>query len=552
MDAIAYIRWSTEDQKRGDSERRQLGLARQVCEQRGYNLAEVIIESGRSAYHGKNRVEGGKLNDIEKRAARGELVGKVLIVELLDRLSRQHPYEGTGLLMSLTKCGITVVEAAGGSTWTQQSINDRWQDLLTVFIKAGIAYEASHDKAKRVASAWRKTQEIGRTKESDFVDADKRICPPWMKVVDGQRVIIEARAAVVRRIYQMCIDGMGLRSIAIELNKDKANTRWTRGEWTQSYISLLLRGRKALGEYLPKSVNERGRRMPCGEWRPMYDAIITQEIWLRAQASLDSRNNCTGGPHRMAMVNVLQGFVYCAHHNDGQRCGAKLTTRSADGRRSNKRRLVCSSYHRGGGCTCGTTYDYDSLFNGVLDNVLHLALPAPMESNAGESSVAVAQAELARKRARMDQLADKLIEQDDPVMQRAYDRFKQQIDEDAADLKRLQAIVQQDVAKRPSEELIQEIAALRAALPTDEEARRRTNTALREMIDGIFLNPATRAATIVMLEGRVILEIDKQGKLVRTANMHSSMDDETTLAALAANNTPKALALQRYKERNAA
>ena len=93
MEAILYIRWSTKDQSEGDSKERQTRLGTRVAAKHGWLIVETLIDHGKSAYHGKNRSAGGALYAIEERALRGELAGKVLIVEAMDRLSRQEPLE---------------------------------------------------------------------------------------------------------------------------------------------------------------------------------------------------------------------------------------------------------------------------------------------------------------------------------------------------------------------------------------------------------------------------------------------------------------------------
>lgn len=183
MDAIAYVRWSTEDQSRGDSEQRQSGLAARLCQQHGWNLREVIVESGKSAFHGRHRVGAGKMLQLEQRAARGDLAGCALLVENLDRMSRQEPLEGLNLLRAFTQQGVAVAETLSGEIWTADKIDSNWMILLSAFVRAGLAYEESKKKSSRVRSAWEATQRTLRTHDGK---ADPRISPSWIEVVDGE------------------------------------------------------------------------------------------------------------------------------------------------------------------------------------------------------------------------------------------------------------------------------------------------------------------------------------------------------------------------------
>ena len=89
---FSYLRWSSEPQTWGDSERRQLAMAERWCEQRGLVLTDKYRDSGVSAYHGRNR--SSQLGELLKEARRGDYV----LVEDNDRLSRQNWFEGMSLL----------------------------------------------------------------------------------------------------------------------------------------------------------------------------------------------------------------------------------------------------------------------------------------------------------------------------------------------------------------------------------------------------------------------------------------------------------------------
>ena len=170
MEAIVYVRWSTEDQTIGDSKRRQTELAQALCRARGWTILEIVVEAGKSAFHGRHRAAGGKLGEIEKRAAAGELAGKALIVEAMDRLSREHPDESLSLLKNLTRQGLTIAESSTHLIYTAKAIADNWQTLLIPFIRAGLAHEESLNKSKRVKAAYQTTVQRGHKTKDGLVD----------------------------------------------------------------------------------------------------------------------------------------------------------------------------------------------------------------------------------------------------------------------------------------------------------------------------------------------------------------------------------------------
>ncbi|HJT41150.1 MAG TPA: recombinase family protein, partial [Sphingobium sp.] len=262
MDALLYIRWSSQEQNKGDSHRRQLLLGEDAAKHRGWTIRETLIEDGRSAYHGRNRDAGGKLAEIEERSRLGQLDGWVLLVEQLDRLSRQQPIQTLNLITSLTGAGVTIFETSTGRKWDNESVRSSWTDLLEAFIRAGLAFDESDKKSKRIKSAWVATRERGATKNGQ---ADPRIMPGWMEVVDGRYRIIEARAEWIRSIFRWCIEGVSLMGIARRLNAD-SRSRWTAGSWAAPNISQLIRARNVLGEYLPQTKDQNGKRVPAGDW----------------------------------------------------------------------------------------------------------------------------------------------------------------------------------------------------------------------------------------------------------------------------------------------
>ena len=89
--AYSYIRFSSPEQAKGDSLRRQMELAEQYAEAHGLELDTELTfrDLGVSAYRGLN-VETGELRAFLKAVEEGIVApGSVLLVESLDRISRR-------------------------------------------------------------------------------------------------------------------------------------------------------------------------------------------------------------------------------------------------------------------------------------------------------------------------------------------------------------------------------------------------------------------------------------------------------------------------------
>src|SRR4051794_98234 len=101
--AFSYLRWSTDDQTWGDSERRQTEMARRYCREHGLQLCEQVTDRGVSAFRGANRNgELGRLLGVVRP-------GDVLLIEDADRLSRQDWRMAINLVGELVDRGIEVV-----------------------------------------------------------------------------------------------------------------------------------------------------------------------------------------------------------------------------------------------------------------------------------------------------------------------------------------------------------------------------------------------------------------------------------------------------------
>lgn len=87
--AIIYARFSSTEQSKGYSLERQQTLATAFATQHGWLVEKTITDEGRSAFRGTNRLEGSALHGFELEARNGLHAGKVLVVENIDRLSRQ-------------------------------------------------------------------------------------------------------------------------------------------------------------------------------------------------------------------------------------------------------------------------------------------------------------------------------------------------------------------------------------------------------------------------------------------------------------------------------
>src|SRR5271166_3992943 len=144
MKAISYLRFSTVEQKLGNSTARQLKAAREYCLRNGLDLDESlsIADEGLSGYKGHN-VERGSLGHFLNEVKAGKIpTGTALIIENLDRLSRQGISATTDILRDLTKHGIEV-HVIQNSQVLQAGFNDDLMSVIIMAVQADLANKES-------------------------------------------------------------------------------------------------------------------------------------------------------------------------------------------------------------------------------------------------------------------------------------------------------------------------------------------------------------------------------------------------------------------------
>src|SRR4051794_5062231 len=110
--AWQYIRFSSSAQEEGDSIRRQTEAGRAWSKRTGVPLpvSNVFTDKGVSGFKGRHREDGTAMADLLDRVNRGRIPeGDTLIVENLDRLTREAPMTALKFVLSFLERGIKVV-----------------------------------------------------------------------------------------------------------------------------------------------------------------------------------------------------------------------------------------------------------------------------------------------------------------------------------------------------------------------------------------------------------------------------------------------------------
>lgn len=381
--AYSYLRFSTPEQAKGDSSRRQMALARDYALRNGLDLDEELTfqDLGVSAFRGRN-AETGRLGEFLEAVKDGIVPsGSYLLVESLDRISRQAARKALRALENIVEAGITVVTLSDGKAYTADTIDDDPMSLmlaLMIFIRSN---EESATKSRRLKAAW----------ENKRATADKRPltarAPAWLELTpERQWKVREDRAAIVRRIYGMATTGIGEHSIAASLNREGippfGNGVRSGTHWHRTSVAKILHNPAVSGTLVPYSqeyVNGRKIRTKHNPVEGYYPVIVPQEVQeavasLKVNAVTPQRGRHASSPIR----NILGGLAIC------EMCRNTMTrVTKGSGSKAGKPFLVCTVAKSGGGCRYRAV-PLDEVESAIIANARWLADSGPPMSTMDE------------------------------------------------------------------------------------------------------------------------------------------------------------------------
>jgi DNA invertase Pin-like site-specific DNA recombinase len=314
---ISYLRFSRPEQMLGDSTRRQLEASIKWAADRGLTIDESLSDKGISAFRGKHAAVGALSEFLRLVNEKQVPTGSILLVESLDRLSRQELIQALQQFLAVINAGITIVTLCDGFEYSAKDCN--LQSLMYSLMVMSRAHEESAIKSQRCAAAWGNKKKHAATKPLTAK------LPGWLKMQAGRIVVDEPFAAVVRRMFALAIEGYGSGTMVKKLNGEKVAGRLVK-HFPKGYIQHTLNNRAVLGEYQPCKYVESEKtyrvREPVGD--PVigyYPPIIDEQTYYAAQHARKSRLR-DRGPNTH-IVNVLKGLVFDAHDGSALQISCK-------------------------------------------------------------------------------------------------------------------------------------------------------------------------------------------------------------------------------------
>ena len=251
--AISYTRFSSMAQATGDSERRQTEAAQAYCAKHGLTLTDKyrLQDSGKSAYKGIHRNATSALGQFEKQVAEGKIPpGTVLIVESLDRLSREDIVKAQLLMLNLIDKGIEIVALADNErAYNYESVTRNPTDLIMSIVILSRAHDESDKKSYRSKQNWMIKKKLAG--QGKFI---KTTLPGWLIYKDDKYYVEPEKAKVIKKIFDLYLSGFGVMTISNILRKENAlivakSQRGKRLRWNPNYVTRLLKNKELIGYY---------------------------------------------------------------------------------------------------------------------------------------------------------------------------------------------------------------------------------------------------------------------------------------------------------------
>ena len=415
-----YVRLSNDDARAGESvsiENQKLLLTKHVREQ-GWELVEIYCDDGFSGTNQNRPALQRMFQDV-----RLGHINTVLIKDL-SRLGRNYLEVGNLAEVFLPEHGCELI-----------SLNEKVDEMMV--FRNWFNEQHSKDTSKKVRSVKKMCAQGGKYMGT-YAPYGFRKDPK-----DKHRFVIDGNTApIVRKIFELRLEGKGYKAIANYLNeagiipprdyyyreRNGENPLRVNHCWCDGTIKVILANEAYIGNLVQSKVgtvsykNHKTVAKPKDEWiraEGTHEAIIDRETWDRAQKIGEKRYQPKA--QKDGAASIFSGLLVCAD------CGFKMrihhkTRMRMDGSEYRRTSFLCGNYARSGKTACtthliGQDMLHDLVLNlireharmvecdedGVVESILRL------QNSESESSRAAFTSELKSHKNRLVML-DKLIQ----------------------------------------------------------------------------------------------------------------------------------------------
>lgn len=331
--AYSYRRFSSSGQATGSSLERQLEIAKEVCVEQGWSLADLPPDKGLSGFTGANKHKGALGIFINKVKA-GEIQnGSVLILEKMDRFSRNEVDLVLPDFLHLLQSGIELYSCTDSTLYTLASIRKNPMMLNYAIMGMAMANDFSKTLSNRVKKSFDLT--YIKAKEGKVVNFGAWQ-PKWISLVDG-KFVLNDKAEIIKRIYNEYMADKSMVAIAKGLIVDDIEPIGGGKTWVQSQIRYFLTAETLIGTITIKKQT----------YTKYYPVVLTDNQWNMLQAKLHQNRNRRGGRKPATYIaSLLPNRVFCS------KCGGTVNSHQSTNGKGGLNRYYKCTKARYNECDC--------------------------------------------------------------------------------------------------------------------------------------------------------------------------------------------------------
>ena len=362
-----YCRLSQEDERLGESLsiENQKSILLQYAREHRFPNPTFFVDDG---YSGTNYDRPGFQSMLEQIKA-----GKVAVAlsKDLSRLGRNSTLTGLYTNFTFPQNGVRYIAINDKfDTADQNSINNDFAGMKNWFNEF-FAKDTS-----------RKIRAVQKAKGERGVPLTTNVPYGYLKDPENPRhwIVDPEAAKVVKRIFDMCMEGRGPTQIANQLKADGVltPTAYQRGQgrntpnavpenpcgWNSSTVVHILERREYIGcvvnfkTYTNSIWDKKQRQAPIEEQAVFYgahEAIIKEDVFEKVQEIREHRHRKT----KSGRSSIFSGLVFCAD------CGEKLYYGATNNGKTEGAFFDCS-VHWKDKAKCGTHYIRESILNRMV------------------------------------------------------------------------------------------------------------------------------------------------------------------------------------------
>jgi site-specific DNA recombinase len=343
-----YIRWSTDEQSEGTTlEVQTEKCAKWMDAAKSWTLNRdlVFVDDGYSG----SIIERPGLTRLRALIQAGEV--DCVVVYRLDRLSRNIVHT-VNLVLEEWKDRCCLYSA------TEEFNTDTPMGKMAFGLLALFAQFERESIRERTVGGKRKRAEQGRYVGTPISYGYRKADQPFIYrgqtysqfALDGWDPKTETYtgpAAVVRRIFDQTLQGLGTNAIALQLNRENIPSpngkQWGGVAIRRITSSPAYKGvyRFGIYEWSKRGKKEFRRDEPAYVTDGVFPPIVSADEWDKVQRIREDRLRCTPAPRAATSKYLLTGIVKCG------KCGMAVT-----GHNNNRRRSYHCTHKYSAGCDC--------------------------------------------------------------------------------------------------------------------------------------------------------------------------------------------------------